>query len=412
MQDLLFLAHRIPYPPNKGDKLRSFHLLRHLARSFRVHLGCFIDDPDDWQHVEATRQLCAATCFVGLRPGHARFRSLGSFLRKEALTLGYYRDVRMTRWVNHLLAQQRIHHILVFSSAMAQYVLGCANVVRVADLVDVDSAKWGQLAAKVPRPLSWVYRRESRTLLRFESQIASSFDATVFVSSAEEDLFRRLSGIRADGVCHAANGVDAAYFSPDVDLPNPFPGGTRNVVFTGAMDYRPNVEAVSWFAREVFPALRSRWPDSCFVVVGARPTADVLKLSEVVGITVTGTVPDVRPYIKHAEVIVAPLQLARGVQNKVLEGMAMAKTVVASPEAAEGIDAISGTELAIAASPREYLGSIGAVFEGRLNLGRHARERILDSYAWENNLRRISMLLVQGEDLRAIPQPGHSIDAA
>jgi sugar transferase (PEP-CTERM/EpsH1 system associated) len=339
MRDLLFLAHRLPYPPNKGDKVRSFHLLRHLASRYRVHLGTFIDDPADWTHADVVRSMCAGSCILGLDRARARWRSLLALAGRGSLTEAYYRDRRMGAWVDSCLAAGTVSRVVVFSSAMAQYVpLPAAAVRVVVDFVDVDSDKWRQYAARKPWPASWVYRREARTLLELERRVASAADASVFVSAAEAALFRRLAPAAAGKVRHVDNGVDLGYFQPRAGGVDPYPPDADPVVFTGAMDYWANADAVSWFAREVFPSVRARRPSAVFYVVGARPGPDVRRLADLPGVRVTGTVPDVRPYLAHARVAVAPLRVARGVQNKVLEALAMGRPVVATPAALEGIE--------------------------------------------------------------------------
>ena len=394
MQDLLFLAHRIPYPPNKGDKLRSYHLLKHLSRQFNIHLGCFIDDPEDWQHTNHLQSLCADTFFAPLSRGRGMMRSVMSLLNDEPFTTAYFRDRGMSDWVLDVARKKTIRHVVAFSSAMGQYAEDLVDAVKIVDMVDVDSAKWDQLARMKPWPASWLYRRESKKLLAYEVHAARHFDATVFVSAAEMDLFKRLAGEQGLNICYASNGVDTAYFSPDHAFENPFSGTPHAIVFTGAMDYWPNVDAVTWFATEIFPRIRAQWSDAIFAVVGARPTPEVTRLQSVNGITVTGSVPDVRPYIRHAAVVVAPLRIARGVQNKVLEGMAMAKTVVASAAAAEGIDGVPGKDFMVANGKQDYVELIGQAFRGALNLGAPARARVIASYSWEANLQKISGLLL------------------
>ncbi|MGE5027799.1 MAG: TIGR03087 family PEP-CTERM/XrtA system glycosyltransferase [Betaproteobacteria bacterium] len=408
MEHLLFLSHRIPYPPNKGDKVRSWHWLKHLASRYRVHLGTFVDDEQDWQHVDKLRHLCGESFFAPLQPASAKRRSLSGLLFGQPLTLPYYRDAALQDWVNRVMETQPVRHILVYSSAMAQYVMPMQGRYRVADFVDVDSDKWRQYARTALWPLSAIYRREAKCLLRYERRVAAEFDATVFVSKAEAELFRRLAPESADKVCHADNGVDADYFSPRWDYPNPYPDKERVLAFTGAMDYRPNVDAVEWFANEVFPAIREAFPAACFYIVGARPTAKVQKLAELPGVRVTGTVLDIRPFIAHAEIAVAPLRLARGVQNKVLEAMAMAKTVIASPEAAEGIEARIGVELLVASSPAEFIATASALLDGKgrgRDVGVAGRERILASYGWYDNASRIERLFRESHSSSAVP--GH-----
>lgn len=393
MEDLLFLAHRIPYPPNKGDKLRSFHLLKFLSRRYRVHLGAFVDSPDDWRHVDTVKLLCAETYFPKLNPVFARLRSIPSLGRGESLTVRYYRDVSLARWTESIMQRYAIRRILTFSSAMAQYVMNAQGVCKVADMVDVDSVKWQRYALDKSWPLSWIYRREGRTLLEFERRVAETFNASVFVSATEARLFSNLAGVSAARVLHVSNGVDTEYFSPDAEYENPYGDARRILVFTGAMDYWPNVDAVQWFAMTVLPRIRQLWSDARLFIVGARPVADVVRLGTYPGITVTGTVPDVRPYIAYASAVVAPLRIARGIQNKVLEGMAMGRTVIASPGAAEGIDATPGLELAVASTADDYVAAIGSVFAGTCDLGCRARTRAVRSYSWEMNLSKMAMLL-------------------
>ena len=394
MQHLLYLTHRIPYPPNKGDKVRSYHLLEFLRTRYHVHLGTFVDAEEDWRHVDAVKKLCGETYFARLNPTRAKLKSLAGLWRGEALTLAYYRDAGLQRWVNGLLARQQVKFALVFSSSMAQYVANANNLRRVADFVDVDSDKWAQYAGSKPWPLSVLYRREAAQLLRQERAIARAFDATVLVTRAEAELFRKLAPESADKISFAANGVDTDYFSPEANFDNPYPLDEQVLVFTGAMDYWPNIDAVEWFAKEVFPAVLVQHPAARFYIVGAHPAPAVMKLSSLAGVRVTGAVPDIRPYLAHAKLAVAPLRLARGVQNKVLEAMAMGKPTVVSPHAAAGVEATPGAELLVAAGPEEFANQIDALLLGRHpGLGAAARQRVLTDYRWETNLSRIDRLL-------------------
>lgn len=396
MEDLLYLTHRIPYPPNKGDKIRSYHLLKHLSRRYRVHLGTFVDDPADWQYVEPVKALCGECCVIKLNPGLARIASFQGLLTGEALTLPYYRSPKLQSWVDGILGRFPVRKALVFSSAMTQYLLGKPGLRRVADFVDVDSDKWTQYARTKTWPLSWVYRREGRALLRFERQVAAEFDAALFVSQDEAALFRGLAPETAAKVGHFSNGVDSAYFSPGQTFPNPYGEGEEALVFTGAMDYWPNVDAVEWFAREIFPLVREKSPRTRFYIVGARPSPAVQRLSDLPGVTVTGAVPDVRPYLAHGRIAVAPLRIARGIQNKVLEAMSMGRAVVASPEAAEGIAAVPGVELLIADGAADFAARVSALLDAppaASALGVAARQRILDTYGWDANLRGVDACL-------------------
>ena len=398
VENLLFLVHRIPFPPNKGDKIRSYHLLRHLARRYRVHLGTFIDDPNDWQHADAVKQLCAGTYFARLNPRLARLRSLSAFTGGRPLTIDYYRDAGMRSWVARTLEEQRIGKIVVFSSGMAQFADHARQARRIIDFVDIDSDKWAQYAASKSGPASWLYRRESRALLRYERKLAGEWDASLFVSKAEADLFRKLAPESGTRIGFFNNGVDTDYFSPCHTFPSPYQDKDQDkelgIVFTGAMDYWPNVDAVQWFAREIFPSVLRAHPDARFHIVGSRPAPEVRALAALPGINVTGAVPDVRPYIAHARVAIAPLRIARGIQNKVLEAMAMAKPIVVSAQALEGIDATPGSELLLAEDAARFAQAVSQLLgQDAAAMGRAARARVEARYGWDANLAKIDILL-------------------
>ncbi|MBX3601529.1 MAG: TIGR03087 family PEP-CTERM/XrtA system glycosyltransferase [Rubrivivax sp.] len=414
MADLLYLVHRLPYPPNKGDKVRSYHLLQHLRRHHRVHLGTFVDDPADEAHLPQLRQWCASVHAVRLHPLRSRLASLRGLLTGDSLTEHVYRDAGLARWVNETLARERIAAAVVFSSAMAPYVMGRADLPLLADLVDVDSAKWSAYAPQHRWPMSWLYRREGRTLLQLERRIAAGARRSFFATEKEAELFGGLAPDVAGRVEAMDNGVDAAYFAPDDARPAPFAPGETPLVFTGAMDFGPNVDAVTWFAREVLPALRAGRPGLRFHIVGRSPAPAVRALAEdpAAGVVVTGTVPDVRPYLQHAAVVVAPLRLARGIQNKVLEAMAMARPVVAATACVEALVAEPGGELLAAGDAAEYVRCIELLLRvpDRADaMGVAGRQRVLRSYTWDAHLavidRHLAALTGRGDSVVTVPQP-------
>ncbi|SEK30235.1 TIGR03087 family PEP-CTERM/XrtA system glycosyltransferase [Nitrosovibrio tenuis] len=397
MEEILYLVHRFPYPPNKGDKIRSYHLLRHLSQRYRIHLGTFIDDDGDWKYRDKVKGLCGETCFIDLSPKVARVRSLRGFFSGRPLTLPYYWDKGLQTWVNSILETRPVRNILVFSSAMAQYVSHARNAHRIVDFVDIDSDKWRQYANATRWPMNRVYRRESKLLLGYERQVAVDFDCATFVSQAEADLFGKLVPEAAKKVTYFNNGVDADYFSPHRPYSNPYTAGLPTLVFTGAMDYWANIDAVEWFARRVFSEVRAQLPMVEFHIVGARPTAAVIALASLPGVTVTGSVPDVRPFLAHASLVVVPLRIARGIQNKVLEAMAMEKIAVISPQAMEGIHACPGRELVVASDGSEFASHILAVLANGSDssMGHAARNRVLECYSWEKSLGGIDRLLAR-----------------
>lgn len=394
MQNLLYLTHRIPYPPNKGDKIRSYHLLQYLRKNFRVYLGTFIDDEQDWQYVDHVNSLCEETCFVRLDPLLARMRSFIYLFSRMPLSLPYYRSSKLSSWVSNQLSSGTIKHTVVFSSAMAQYISETDIACSVIDFVDVDSDKWSQYASTKVWPQKWVYQREADLLLKYEKYVTKKCSYATFVSEKEAGLFKQLSPEVENKITYFNNGVDTEYFSPSQNFANPYKPGTRVLVFTGAMDYWPNVDAVRWFAAELFPAIRTKIPDLEFYIVGARPTKTVLELSAIPGVVVTGSVDDVRPYLVFSEIAIAPLRIARGIQNKVLEAMAMEKLVVASPQALEGITAIPGIELFVADGAEAYIDHVISLLENpRIEAGKAARRRVIEDYNWDKNLSRIDRLL-------------------
>ena len=398
LPNILYLVHRLPYPPNKGDKLRSYHLLRHLQQTHRVFLGTFIDDPEDEQHLPALRALCPDLHIVRLRPRTAKLRSLAGLARGEPLTLAYYRCASLQAWVGRTAAQHRLQASVVFSSAMAPYAQVLApQVPMLVDFVDVDSAKWSQYAPSHRWPLSWLYQREGRTLLAYERAVAAQAQRSFFVTDQEVALFLRLAPECTPTVQALCNGVDADFFAPDAQRPNPFAGDSQPLVFTGAMDYWPNIDGVTWFATEVLPQLLARWPRLHFYIVGRNPPPQVRALASA-SVSVTGTVADVRPYLQHAAAVVAPLRVARGIQNKILEAMAMARPVVTVPECAAAIGADAAQGVLRAETPHAFEQALHTLLdtpEPAVLLGAAARRHVLQHFSWSAHLGGINAYLEQ-----------------
>ena len=393
MADVLFLCQRIPYPPNKGDKIRAFHILRHLARHHTVRVGSFVDDLADWQYAAPLRDHCAELFLVPLHRRWATLRSATGLVSNLPLSVPFYRDRRLQAWVSRTLARNPVDAVFVFSSAMAQYVpLGPKRPLRFAmDFVDVDAMKWAAYAESKRGLAGWIYRREARTLLAHDRQVAMRADVSLLVSDREADLFRSLAPESAAKIHALSNGVDARYFDPAA-VPAAPRSDPPNLVFTGAMDYWPNIEAVIWFADNVLPGVRARHPGAVFRIVGLNPDKKVLELGERPGIEVTGRVPDVRPYVAGASAVVAPMGIARGIQNKILEAMAMARPVVVSPEGLEGIAATDGREVfCTERQPAAFLERTLAALDPDAGeaIGAAARAFVLDRFSWDSTLSRL-----------------------
>ncbi|QPK63298.1 TIGR03087 family PEP-CTERM/XrtA system glycosyltransferase [Methylomonas sp. LL1] len=394
MAKLLYLVHRIPYPPNKGDKIRSFHFLKALAEQYQIYLGTFIDDPDDRQYVEALKPYCKQSFCIDLHPKLGKLKSLAGFLTGEALSLPYYRSSAMQAWVDKIIAEEGVERALIFSSPMAQYLEKYPKLHVIADFVDVDSDKWRQYADSKSWPASWVYQREAKKLLNYEAVIARQADATLFVSEQEARLFKQLVPASADKIGFVNNGVDTEFFDPDLDYVSPFPQDLQAIVFTGAMDYWANVDAVVWFAQRVFPLVRQQCPQARFFIVGSKPAKQVQQLAEAdASVIVTGRVEDVRTYIAHADVVVAPLRIARGIQNKVLEAMAMAKPVVVTAAAMEGIAANQSIRVTVADAPNEFAEQVVRYLRQSIAPVTENRRFVQADFSWEHNGQRLCALL-------------------
>lgn len=348
--EVLFLAHRMPYPPDRGDRIRSWHILRALSERARVHVGCLIEGEADLAH-EPVLARVSASHFLAPRPKTLPIAGMMALVTGLPVSVVAFSSRKLDRWVRKLIATRPIEAIFVFSGQMAQYVPRDFRGRVVMDFVDVDSAKFAAYADGARSlPLRWLYRRENVLLSRYEECVAHRADVSLFVTADERQLFlSRLTDPVGVSVEVMRNGIDADAFSADNRLPAPGLGtGGPHIVFTGQMDYAPNVEAVRFFAEEVMPMIVGRYPDARFHVVGRSPTPEVRALEGRNGTRVTGTVPDVRPWLAGADVVVAPLRIARGVQNKVLEAMAMARAVVLTSGAATGIPAQDGVHFAVA----------------------------------------------------------------
>lgn len=398
----LFLPHRVPFPPDKGDKIRSFHLMKALARRGPVYLGTFAETAAERASGPALREWCAETCLRPLRKPVALARAALGVLGGRSLSEGYYRDGTLQRWVEDLVRSGRVDRVVVFSSSMVPYTFPLPADLRVVvDLCDVDSDKWAQYAAgreglgQLPARL--VYAREARTLAALERRAVERAAATVVISAAEADLLARVVGCPREEVGVVGNGVDLDYWNPAsaavAAQASPFAAGERALVFTGAMDYWANADAVAWFAREVLPGVRAVEPAARFWIVGSNPSPAVQQLAAA-DVVVTGRVADVRPYLAQSSVAVAPLRVARGVQNKVLEAMAMARPLVATPAALQGLGPVEAAGLRVGESAPAV---IAAVLEAlRADGSAPALRRFVEQdFGWEPQLSRF-LALVDG----------------
>jgi sugar transferase (PEP-CTERM/EpsH1 system associated) len=400
---ILFLAHRFPFPPNKGDKIRAYHMLRHLWARHDVWLGACADEPEDLRLLDEAIAHCEDVCVVPLHPVRRALNMAVGAASGAPLSVARFRHPRLACWIDEVLRDVQPDLVFVYSSALAQYVIGNlpADTRLVVDFVDADTEKWRAYAAAAAPPLRWVYAAEHDRLARFERQVIDAAKAGIFISDVERALFAGLAGVESK-LRVIPNGVDTDYFQPTSESKEP-----DSIVLCGRMDYRPNIDAALWFAHSILPKVRTTHPDAVFRIVGAQPPSRVLALAHLPGVEVTGAVPDVRPYVARAAVVVAPLRIARGIQNKVLEGMAFGRPVVATPAALEGIDAVIGREVLVAADADRFAAAVSDVLSGAApaELGARARQYVVEHFQWDAQLEALDRLIADLSEWRSGEAP-------
>jgi sugar transferase (PEP-CTERM/EpsH1 system associated) len=380
---ILFLSQRVPYPPNRGDKITTWRLIERLKRSHEVRVVAFAHDEGD---VKAARTLEEKGFPVACFPPTPRWKALSVLLGSRPLTLSVYGSRALQAEVDRAVGQVDLAY--AYSSSMGAFFLR-HELPRVMHFAELDSDKWLQYAERTRFPLSWVYRREGRTLYGFEKELAHAVDENVFCTPLEQKIFQeRIPGASSLVI---RNGVDLAHHRPATTPPEP-----GLLVFVGVMNYYPNVEGIAWFAREILPEIQRRVPGARLAIVGSHPTKTVLELARLPGVTVTGFVDDPRTWLARAAVSVAPLRIARGIQNKVLEAMAMGLAVVGTRSATQGVDGVSGRDYLVAESAGEQVEAVCGLLrepERARELGRAARAFVEANYDWETCLRPLDSIL-------------------
>jgi len=395
---ILFLSHRIPFPPDKGDKIRAFNVVRHLAEHHEVSVAALIDDARDTRHVPQLESMVRRVLHARIHPRLDRALALRSALLGKPISCSYFYSRSLQGRLDRLIREEAFDAIVCSSSPMAEYLFRSTRTaevgraLRVMDLIDIDSLKWAQYAQRASHWTRWIYRHEAHYLALYEQRIARDFQHLLVVSEQERALF---PGGAVPNLLSMTNGVDLDFFSPAARSGG---AGEPALVFTGVMDYWPNVEGVTWFTEDVLPLIRAAVPEVRFYIVGSRPNAAVQQLARHPGVTVTGFVQDVRDYVARAAVCVVPLRIARGIQNKVLEAMAMARPVVSTSEAFEGIQAKAGSDIVVARGAQEFATSVLELLSNRPaaeEIGVRARACVEKNYAWSSTLGVLDRVLAQ-----------------
>lgn len=398
--NILFLCHRVPYPPNKGDKIRSFNEIKHLSKNHNIFLGTILDQKHDQGYLKHLRAYCKDIYAVHF---NKKIGVLKHIFSDSPFTVSSFYDRRLQRYVDETLKAKQIDAVICFCSSMAEYIFnnpayrtdGLKDVILIQDFVDLDSDKWLQYARYTSYPRSLIYKTENRRLFRYEVKINKAFDYSVFVAQREVDIFKTMYP-QAKNIRVIPNGVSTDYFQPKHELIGARKKKESVLVFTGMMNYFANEDGVRWFCKDIFPHIRSSIPEAQFYIVGNRPTHTVRKLGRKHGVKVTGYVDDIRDYYRIADICVIPLRIARGLQNKVLEAMAAGNAVVATSNASDGISCSNDEDIVIANDSKTFADQVISLLndpERCKILGQNAVKNIRKNYNWDTNLKAFDSLL-------------------
>jgi glycosyltransferase involved in cell wall biosynthesis len=461
---ILFLSHRIPYPPNKGDKIRSFNEIKFLSERHCIDLACLADDPDDLKYEADLQKYCSRVFVQHLNKNFSKIKGLLSFIAGQSISAGYFWHKRLQLVVSQWLSETHYDATICFSSPMAEYVFRSGffsphsfpafqppsgNTLLIIDFCDVDSDKWRQYAKRSKFPMNIIYNLEGDRLLAYEKEVNQSFDHSIFATQSEAEYFSQLYP-SAKNVHVIQNGVDTDYFCPNFvshaqsdpknessasqrqpsalclapcalsrapssSIPEPCalrreptsvprePSAVSQqhpvLLFTGAMDYHANIDAVTWFHNEVLPEIKKEFQGVQFFIVGSNPESSIRKLASHIGTTVTGFVDDIRPFYQLADISIIPLRMGRGIQNKLLEAMAMEMPVVATPKATEGLWQATQTQISIADNPSDFAEKVCNLLRDRslrAQIGKKARVFVKKNFDWNINMTQFELIILSG----------------
>ncbi len=395
---ILYVCHRFPFPPKRGGKIRPFNMIKHLSQQHEVHVCSLARSQIEADEGKGLIDYCVHTeCVVVTEP----WQTLRMIVRLPLATpssMGYFYSPALKKRIDELHAQHHYDLIFVHCSSVAQYVEDITDAVKILDFGDMDSQKWLEYAHYKPFPLNLGYWWEGKKMARAEGRLARKFDYSSATTRMELNTLRELApGVASDWF---PNGVDQNFFAPD--------GGgydADTISFIGRMDYYPNQECMLRFCRDVLPKIQAQRPSAKLVIVGADPTPEIFELAKLPGVTVTGSVPDVRPFVRRSALMVAPLAIARGTQNKILEALAMGVPVVTSSLAADGVDCVAGEHLLVADSADDIANCALRLMQDnveRERLSVAGRSRMLSHHHWPHSMERLDSILGEAKKQAAL----------
>ena len=386
---IFFICRRVPFPPDRGDKIATFNMIRHLSMRHEVHVFCLGDGARDLDNISGVREYAESVTAAPVSGLAIMLRALKALIDGQPLSVAALNSPKLHAAIQRKFSEPAPDLVIVYSCNMAQFAEHFPLVPRIMQFGDLDSLKWRQYAERSSIPLKWIYALEAGRVLVYERHIAHNFSRSLVHTEIEKRDFQRL--ITQVPIAIVGNGVDLTYFRAAGAAKQP-----ASIVFTGAMDYRPNVDAVIWFCQDVLPLVRAAIPAANFTICGSRPVRAVRRLAKLSGVSVTGRVFDTRPYLDRAEVFVAPLRMARGVQNKLLEALAMGLPCVASTSAWSGTAIAKGEGILAADDPREFAAHIVDLLRDekrRIEMGRRARAVAEAQCQWEAQMARLDQVI-------------------
>jgi sugar transferase (PEP-CTERM/EpsH1 system associated) len=405
---VFFVAQRVPFPPDRGDKITTFNEIRHLAQTHEVHVFCLADGERDLDNISGLLNYAATVSAVPVSKWRSIIRALRALASGEAMSVAALKEKALYDTIRCKHQELQPDLLIVYSGNVAQYAMAFSQTPRVMQFADLDSLKWEQYATSRGPVLRWLYQAEQRRLLAYERLVAATFDHSLVCTAIERRDFEEL--IPGVPVTVVGNGVDLDYFRPTSRMAKP-----GSMVFTGIMSYWPNIDAVRWFCDAILPLIREHVPHAVLTICGRSPSAAVRRLARRPGVLVTGGVSDTRPFLAGAEVFVAPMRLGRGIQNKLLEAMAMGLPVVTSTAAWRATVVPDGDGIVACDDPTEFATAIVNLLRDpdyRIEMGQKARHAVETHYGWDAQLTKLDnviSLVTRRRSGALIPESGPEV---